>query len=386
MNRKVLIASQVAQDIEILQKALIEEGLKVSISRSSEECLRVVPKLNPHVVLIDDTSPALDGYETCRRIKAEPGNEMIFVVLLLKEGATTEERIRGHEVGALGCMERPVSNEELIAKLRVYFRLEGVLKAFGEAHTAIQKHSNKMEKLVRQRTAEIVATRDVTVFSLAKLAESRDPETGEHLERIQRYTKILAAELAKVGPYRDQIDEGFLDDLYRSSPLHDIGKVGIPDVVLLKPGPLSAEEFEVMKQHTLIGAEALETGMEQSGSAGGFLRMAVEIARSHHERVDGSGYPIGMSGQDIPLSARIVSVADVFDALTSTRVYKDAYHPELAREMIVEDSGKHFDPPIVDAFRSTFLEFVAVYERYNEGTGLTGFFEDSPVIKEVPAE
>ncbi|HUT12793.1 MAG TPA: HD domain-containing phosphohydrolase [Thermoguttaceae bacterium] len=200
---------------------------------------------------------------------------------------------------------------------------------------------------------------DVTVFALAQLAESRDPQTSGHLERMRAYTQVLAERLAGRGPYADQIDVRFLEDLYRSSPLHDIGKVGIPDRVLLKPGPLTPEEFEIIKTHTVIGSTALRQAAEQSAFRG-FLDMAAEIALRHHERFDGAGYPGGLKEFEIPLAARIVAVADEFDALSSVRVYKDAMSLEDVRRSIEEEEGKHFDPVVVGAFRDCCDEFAKI--------------------------
>lgn len=238
-----------------------------------------------------------------------------------------------------------------------------------DAHAVIEKYVSElsdargtvseMMEAIKQRTAEIVETRDVTVFALAKLSESRDPETGAHLERMRAYAQILGEQLAAEGPYTDQIDERYLEDLYRSSPLHDIGKVGIPDAILLKPGRLSAAEFDIMKAHALIGSEALET-VTKHGKSAGFLAMAVDITKRHHERFDGTGYPDGLSGQDIPLSSRIVGLADVYDALTSVRIYRSALAPEVSRSMIEQDRGKHFDPVIVDAFIARWEDFLNV--------------------------
>jgi putative two-component system response regulator len=214
-----------------------------------------------------------------------------------------------------------------------------------------------LEQTVADRAQDIVDTRDVAVFALAQLAESRDPETGQHLERIRAYCRILAEQLRKEGPYTSLIDEQFVEDIYRSSPLHDIGKVGIPDAILLKPDRLSEREFAILKRHTVIGAGALERAAAHSG-CGGFLRMAADIARYHHERFDGTGYPAGLRGFEIPLAARIVALADVYDALTSVRVYKSAYDPEVAQLMIEQQSGKHFDPAVVEAFQARAGEFM----------------------------
>ena len=218
---------------------------------------------------------------------------------------------------------------------------------------------NRLDELVQERTAQITETRDVAMFVLASLAESRDPETGEHLERMRSYCHILAEELRNDSCYCEQIDDKFIEDLYRSSPLHDIGKVGIPDCILLKPGSLTDKEFEVMKQHSIIGAEALGRTI-RSVTIAGFLEMAADIARWHHERFDGTGYPDGLKGNQIPLSARIVAIADVYDALTSSRVYKPAFRPEIAYMMMCQERGKHFDPVIVDAFIARHDDFLQV--------------------------
>ncbi|MBN1806194.1 MAG: HD domain-containing protein [Sedimentisphaerales bacterium] len=218
---------------------------------------------------------------------------------------------------------------------------------------------NNLDRLVRERTAQIAETRDTAIFVLASLAESRDPETGEHLERIRSYSHIIAEELSKGGPYAEFIDSAFINDLYRSSPLHDIGKIGIPDSILLKPGALTDEEFEIMKHHSVIGAEALGGTIKRATSAN-FLQMATDVARYHHEKFNGLGYPDGLKGQEIPLAARIVALADVYDALTSSRVYKSAFRPEIAKIMIKEERGRHFDPVIVDAFLARYDDFLKV--------------------------
>jgi len=214
------------------------------------------------------------------------------------------------------------------------------------------------EAIIERRTRQIESTQDLVFASLAKLAESRDPETGEHLERIEFYTRIIAEKLAESGPYQSLVTQSYIDYVARSSILHDIGKVGIPDNVLLKPGRLTPEEFDVMKTHATIGADALDDAAGNSKFSH-FLRTAAEIARYHHERFDGTGYPENLKAESIPLSARIVAVADVFDALTSERIYKSAMDPELAKEIIHSENGKHFDPVIVDAFNECWEMFAA---------------------------
>lgn len=237
--------------------------------------------------------------------------------------------------------------------------LERTQRELMQAEGLARRQNSELGKLVRSLSTELTVTRDAAVLALAKLAESRDNEIGGHIERIRAYSQVLAEYLSQHGPYQDQIDERFLADLYRCSPLHDIGKVGIPDSVLLKPGRLTPQEFALMQRHTDIGADALTQAARDAGYTG-FLLMAADVARYHHERFDGTGYPRGLAGQQIPLAARIVALADVYDALTSPRVYKNAYDPYVARRMIIEESGKHFDPAIVDAFKATFEKFLEI--------------------------
>ena len=221
------------------------------------------------------------------------------------------------------------------------------------------RKKEELEAMVEHRTQEIAMTRDLVFFTLARLAESRDPETGEHLDRIEAYTRILAETLAKQNLENYRLDRRTIETIVRSSLLHDIGKVGIPDAILLKPGRLTPDEFEVMKKHAEIGAAALEDASSKS-TCSKFLTTATEIARYHHERFDGTGYPSGLSGESIPLSARIVAVADVFDALTSERVYKKAMRPLDAKVLIESEAGKHFDPVIVSAFTESWDRFLSL--------------------------
>ena len=232
------------------------------------------------------------------------------------------------------------------------------------AEARLADDNRSLVETVQQQNLQLDNSRDMIVFALANLADSRDPETGEHLERIRQYCLILARTMRKDPAFAEQIDDAFIEQIHIASALHDIGKVGIPDAILLKPGRLSTQEFEIMKQHTVIGAAALDDVARRGGS-NRFLEMATQIARHHHERWDGSGYPDGLAGEAIPLAARIAAVADVFDALTSVRVYKQAFGIGVARSMMSNDTGSHFDPAVMAAFEQSFDEMAAA--RLEEG-------------------
>ncbi len=355
MKKKILIVDDQPTNIQIFHE-LLEDKYELASVNNGQQCLEEINKFAPDVVLLDIMMPGIDGYETCQRLKADPKYEHTQIMLVSAK-SSIESRLRGYEVGADDYVVRPFDHDEFLAKVEVHIRLEDALTKLAEMHKQISEQNVKLESLVDERTAEIVETRDLVVFALARLAESRDPETGQHLERMQRYSAILARHFED--GQSEQIDDRFMENLYRSSPLHDIGKVGIPDAILLKPGRLSTSEFEILKQHTIIGCEAIYSAAEHENS-GGFLEMGAEVARSHHERFDGSGYPDGLCAYDIPLSARIAALADVFDALTSVRVYKMAIEPEVARSMIDADSNRHFDPKVVAAFHSGWADFLDV--------------------------
>jgi len=358
MPEKLLIVDDDPLNLSIMNEILGDHYDLVE-ARDGIDALAAFEREQPAVVLMDIMMPRMDGYEACRQVKAAAGGDNAHVILVSAK-ASTAERVRGYEVGADDYLVKPFDEDELLAKVRVQVRLRNALADLEAARAQLAADNVALEGTVERQTQAITDTRDLLVFAMAKLADSRDPETGEHLERIRAYCRILAEHLAVDGPYADRIDPTLIQNLYRSSPLHDIGKVGIPDAILLKPGRLTAREFEMMQQHTLIGAEALGEVAHGQNGCGAFLEMAIDIARSHHERWDGSGYPDGLAGEDIPLAARICAVADVFDALTSVRVYKAAFGPEIARSMILEERGHHFDPVLADAFETCFDQFVAI--------------------------
>ncbi len=369
MDKRILVVDDDARSVEALER-IVSGDYEVASARCGADALEAVRTFGPDLVLMDIVLPGADGYETCRRIKSEPHGDLTQVMLISSESSIAA-RLEGYAAGADDFVIKPFDDEELRARVRVQFRLRGAMTALARARGETEVENTALERQVRERTAEVLAMHSVTVFALAKLAESRDPETGEHLERLRGYAQILAERLGEEGPYAQIVDERFLADLYLSTPLHDIGKVGIPDVILLKPGQLTPKEFAIMQRHSLIGADALEAAAAHMAS-GGFLRMAIDIARYHHERFDGSGYPVGLARSAIPLPARIVALADVYDALTSVRVYKNAFDPEVAQSMIVEQTGRHFDPVIVEAFNDRKDNFLLVSRQTETVEGREG--------------
>lgn len=323
----VLVVDDEAVARTMAAGALRAAGYDVVTATDGAEALAILEQRRCRIVVSDWQMPGLDGLALCRAIREADWLGYTYFIMLTGR-TTSDDTVEGLAAGADDFLIKPFNPAELVMRVKA-----------GQRVTTLQN-------------------REMTIFVLAKLAESRDPETGAHLERVQRYAQRLSQRLQTMGRYEDVIDAEFVRLIYLTSPLHDIGKVAIPDSVLLKPGRLTTEEFEVMKTHTLRGAETLAAALAECPEAA-FLEMARDIALSHHERYDGSGYPHGLAGERIPLAARIVAIADVYDALTSKRVYKDAMSHDEAVSIIQQETGAHFDPVIVEAFlaeRETFRQ------------------------------
>ncbi|MEI8375698.1 MAG: HD domain-containing phosphohydrolase [Planctomycetota bacterium] len=314
----------------MVRKILMKENHEVVLARDGEEALNILHHSDIRVVISDWNMPKMDGVQLCQRIREATSLSYIYVILVTSR-STKDEMLVGLWTGADDYITKPFDPMELMLRVRNAQRIVSL---------------------------EVAA---VTIFCLAKLAESKDGETGQHLERIRGYSKLLAAQIMTDEMIARQLPACFPELIHQTSPLHDIGKVGIPDSILLKPGSLNDEEWTVMKRHTEIGAETLDAALRTHPSAE-FLRIARDIAWGHHERWDGSGYPRGLKGQDIPWAARIVALADVYDALTTRRVYKAAMPHEVARGIILQGTSNHFDPRVVQAFLATEGEFLALQQ------------------------
>lgn len=329
---RVLIVDDDDIALDLLENTLTLAGYEVVSARNGKEAMEIIRAGHCRLVISDWEMPEMNGIELCQAVR-ERSTAYVYLVLVTSRDAT-DDVIEGLSAGADDFITKPYEPTELCVRLRA-----------GE------------------RTL-LLDSRDLTIFALAKLAESRDPETGAHLERVRDYCRVIAEHLSKDSAYRDVVDGQYVETIYLTSPLHDIGKVGIPDNVLLKPGRLTDEEFEHMKLHTTIGAETLESAAKEHPEAV-YLKMARDIALTHHERFDGKGYPGGLVGEEIPLCGRIMALADVYDALTTKRVYKEAFSHEKARSIILDEENKHFDPDIVSAFVEHEDKFIAIRRRFS---------------------
>ena len=363
-KKRILVVDDDAAICRLLMHVLGKE-YEVAEAHDGVEALEQAEIFKPEVVLLDILLPCIDGYETCRRLRAIPDTQDVHIVFASVK-SSKEEQMHAYQCGGDDYVVKPFDIPELLSRIKLHFRLRDALATVEEVQTEIEQQKSEAKRRVEVQQRELIETQSVAMYTLAKIAECRDTDTGNHLFRMRDYTQIIAKQLQKDSEYAPQIDQQFLDDLYRSSPLHDIGKVAIPDAILLKPGRLTPEEFTRIKEHSVVGGQILDEAVWQS-NGGQFLAMAAAIARFHHECFDGSGYPSGLKGIHIPLSARIVSVADVYDALTSERPYKSAFPAQQAYDMIVEKSGQQFDPVIVKAFQECFEEILKTQEKY-EGT------------------
>ena len=345
---RVLIVDDAPENIRILVESL-KNAYTIMFANDGEGALRLARNTPPpDIILLDVIMPGMSGYEVCRKLRDDPATRDIPVIFVTSQSEENDEA-QGLELGAVDYISKPFRSS--LVMTRVANQLE------------LKRHRDQLDDLVRERTQELSLTKEVTIEALATLAEWRDPETGAHIKRTQNYVRALASALRRNPDYAGQFDDSSVELFYQSAPLHDVGKVGIPDSILLKPGALTDEEFEIMKTHTTRGRDALAAAERKLGG-NSFLRLAREIAFGHHERWDGKGYPQRLVGEATPLPARLMAVADVYDALSSKRVYKPALPHDEALGIILKSRGTHFDPAVVDAFVSIQDEFQEISRRF----------------------
>ena len=350
-KKKILVVDDEERNLRLMEAMLIPLGHEVSLARDGEAALGMVKNISPDLILLDIMMPKMDGFEVARRLKADDETKIIPIVMAtsLRE---IEDRVKALEAGADDFLSKPVDKIELRARVNSLLKV----KAYNDHMRNYQK---ELEAEVAKRTQELrrafekikVASLD-TIYRLSKAAEYKDEDTGAHILRVSNYSAAVARKMG--------LDEDTVESILYAAPMHDIGKIGTPDRILLKPGKLDADEWEIMKQHAVNGGRILE------GSDAEFIKLGEVIAISHHEKWDGAGYPQGLSGAKIPLVGRIVAIADVFDALTSKRPYKEPFSLEKSYKIIREGRGNHFDPDVVDAFFAIEDEILSIKEKYKD--------------------
>ncbi len=360
----ILIAEDNDNNRDILRRRLEKDGYKTIEAINGVETLARMKQFHVDLVLLDIMMPEMNGYQVLERMKVDSNLESIPVIVITAVN-DIESAVKCIEFGAEDYLPKPFNATLLRARISASLEKKRLRDQEQEYRTYIERYNRNLEERVMRQVRQITSAQIATIFAMSKLAESRDPETGAHLERMREYCRLLAETLSHNKRYEMIVDRQFIDNIYAASPLHDIGKVGVPDHVLLKPGKLNREEWEIMKRHPMIGAETLRA-VDRQHPGNNFIKTGIAIAEFHHERWDGSGYPYGLRGDRIPLEARILALGDVYDALTSKRCYKEAFTHADSRALILAGSGNHFDPEIVDAFVEIESEFIRVRTFYKD--------------------
>ncbi|MDD3935605.1 two-component system response regulator [Rhodoferax sp.] len=351
----ILVVDDSSANLSLLF-GLLHESYTVKAVNHGAKALAMVSQDEPDLILLDIMMPDINGYEVCRQLKATPRTQHIPVIFLTSKNEVENEEM-GMALGAVDYITRPISPEILLSRLRAHL--------VDATHARTMRINNEyLEFEVAKRARDTAALQEVTILALASLAEVRDVETGNHLRRTQHYIRALARHLREHPRFSSFLSPSVIDMLFKCAPLHDIGKVGIPDRILLKPEHFEPHEFEIMKTHPQLGYDALMNAQVVTQESMEFMQIAKQIVYTHHEKWDGSGYPQGLAGETIPIPGRLMALADVYDALISRRVYKDGMPHEKAKAILVAGRGKHFDPDILDAFLALEDEFQAIAKRY----------------------
>jgi putative two-component system response regulator len=331
----VFIVDDVPENIQIAMTHLKELNCDFAYATSGEQALDRIATTLPQLILMDVMMPGMSGFQTVEALNRNKITSSIPVIFLTAR-AESEDVVRGFKLGGVDYISKPFKGVELRSRVR--------------NHLELHAYRSNLERLVEERSREAELLKDVIIEAMGELAEYRDPETGSHIHRTRAYVQLLAETLVARGHFHDQLTREYITLMWKCAPLHDIGKVAIRDSILLKPGKLTSEEFDEMKKHALFGEEVISNLEQMAGQPTSFLRCAKEIAGSHHEKYDGTGYPRGLAGDAIPLAGRIMAIADVYDALISKRVYKNSLSHDDAMTIMIEGKSTHFDPVLVEAF------------------------------------
>ncbi|MBM5572534.1 response regulator [Deefgea chitinilytica] len=355
-RRTILLVDDTPANLAVLN-AILKEHYKLRIANNGQQALQLAERLPlPDLILLDVMMPDIDGFEVCRRLKNNPVTADIPVVFLTAKTQEIDE-INGFGAGGADYIHKPLSPAIVQVRVRTHLEMQ-------DLKNAIRLHNHELEDRVAQRTQELLKMQDATIMAMGVMAELRDEETGLHLKRTQEYMRILAAAVAEHPRFVSQLDADSIEWMAKSAPLHDIGKVGIPDLILHKPGRLTDEEFTIMKKHPEYGRNIILEVERILGEESQFLRYAREIAYGHQEKWDGTGYPQGAKGDEIPVSARLMAISDVYDALRNRRPYKAPFSHEMAMTIMLAGRGLHFDPDLIDGFARVAERFAAIAEQY----------------------
>ena len=357
MKPLVLIVDDTPANLSLLAN-LLKPSYDIRVANSGAKAIELAQvKPLPDAILLDVMMPNIDGWTVCEKLKAIEETAYIPILFLTAKNSIQDEE-HGLNLGAVDFISKPISPPIVLARLRAHLQNR-------EYQKLLEDKTGWLEMEVQKKLTRINRLQEASIMVMVSLAEFRDECTGWHIKRTQEFVKVLAQELATLHIFKNILTPDFMEKLFKSAPLHDIGKIAIPDHILLKPGKLTVEEFEVMKSHAKRGANMLEQAQQYTSDDSGFFQVALEIAHYHHEKWDGSGYPAQLVGEAIPLSARIMAVADVYDALTTVRPYKSAFSYQEAEKMILNGSGTHFDPMVIAAFvkcQSRFVEIASTWK------------------------
>ena len=347
MNRETIFIIDDIETNRIILENILQDKYEILQSGSGIDAVAMMMsgEASPSIVLLDIMMPDMDGYQVLELMKATPELAKIPVLFITAADSETNES-KGLSLGAVDYISKPFNPE--VVKVRV------------ENHLKLRKYSEGLEKMVKEKTAELVRTKDKILETMANIIEYRDLESGHHVKRTSELSKAMIDYLYLQGYERRFINDVDHDTMIKAVPLHDIGKISIPDSILLKPGPLTKEEFEIIKTHAAIGSEIVKTMLDEDDTQ--YLKYCYDICRYHHERWDGKGYPDGLAGEDIPLSARILAIVDVYDALVSSRTYKPPFSHDKAMEIIKDGAGTQFDPVIIMALLEMHEQFRTIHE------------------------
>ena len=360
----ILVVDDTPENLMVLGE-LLQPTYRVRATVSGQHALQIAASdPRPDLILLDVMMPGMDGYAVLECLREGARTRDIPVIFVTAMDTTEDEQL-GFDLGAVDYITKPIRPAIVLARVHAQLELK-------RARDWLRDQNAFLEAEVARRLGENLLIQEVSIHALAHLAETRDPETGNHLRRTHEYVRTLARRLQSHPRFAAFLNDRNVETLARSAPLHDIGKVGIPDYILLKPGKLTPEEWEIMKTHARLGSEAIEQAERDADKPVEFLALAKEITRWHHEKWDGGGYPDGLAGEAIPISARLMALADVFDALICRRVYKPPLPFTQARDMIVAERSRQFDPDVVDAFLSIFDQFQTIAKRYQDNVESVG--------------